>query len=190
MSSDHNFKPVTKDTLLLHCKQRAPPCLSIHYRVRDMIFNIEGIYIYIYACKVSSWVLICPLYQTSQPYLNIGWIWESNIHSNSLYNMYGCMQGLISYCFVMLHLNMPWWRHQWKHFLRYWPFVAGNSPVNSEFPSQSLATRSLVFSLICTWTNSWVNNRYARDLRRSRAQYDAIVMPKKWIVSASARHAK
>ena len=35
---------------------------------------------------------------------------------------------------------------------------------------------SLMFSFICVWINSWVNNREAGDLRRFRAHYDVIVM--------------
>ena len=30
---------------------------------------------------------------------------------------------------------------KWKHFPRYWPFCAGNSPVTGEFPSQRPVTR-------------------------------------------------
>ena len=33
-----------------------------------------------------------------------------------------------------------------------------------------------MFSFICAWINSWVNNRKAGDLRRHRAYYDVIVM--------------
>ena len=33
-----------------------------------------------------------------------------------------------------------------------------------------------MFSLIYAWTNSWVYNREADDLRRHRAHYDVIVM--------------
>ena len=40
---------------------------------------------------------------------------------------------------------------------------AGNSP-------------ALIFSLICTWINGWVNNGDAGDLRRHRAHYDVIVI--------------
>ena len=35
---------------------------------------------------------------------------------------------------------------------------------------------ALMFSLICAWINSWVNNRDADDLRRHRAHYDVFVM--------------
>ena len=56
---------------------------------------------------------------------------------------------------------------------------AGNLPVNGEFPSQRPVTRSFdvfMFPLICTWANTWVNNRDAGDFRRHRADYDVIVM--------------
>ena len=33
-----------------------------------------------------------------------------------------------------------------------------------------------MFSFICAWINSWVNNHEAGDLRRHRAHYDVIVM--------------
>ena len=31
---------------------------------------------------------------------------------------------------------------KWKHFPRYWPFYAGNSPVTGEFPAQRPVTRN------------------------------------------------
>ena len=48
---------------------------------------------------------------------------------------------------------------KWKHFPRYWPFVRGihRSPVNS--PHKGQWRGALMFSLICTWINGWVNNR-------------------------------
>ena len=48
------------------------------------------------------------------------------------------------------------------------------SPVNSPHKGQWRGT--LMFSLICVWTNGWVNNREAGDLRRYRAHYDVTVM--------------
>ena len=69
-----------------------------------------------------------------------------------------------------------WWRHQWKHFLRYWPFVRGihRSPVNS--PHKGQWRGALMFSSICVWINGWVNSRQAGHLRRYRAHYDVSVM--------------
>ena len=65
---------------------------------------------------------------------------------------------------------------KWKPFPRYWPFVRGihRSLVNS--PRKGQWRRALLFSLICPWINSWVNNREAGDLRRHRTHYDVIVM--------------
>ena len=48
------------------------------------------------------------------------------------------------------------------------------SPVNSPHKGQWRGT--LMFSMICTWINAWVNNRKAGDLSRHCALYDVIVM--------------
>ena len=63
-----------------------------------------------------------------------------------------------------------------KHFLRYWPIVWGmhRSPVNSAHKGQWRGV--LMFSLICVWINSWVNNHEAGYLRCYRVHYDVIVM--------------
>ena len=65
---------------------------------------------------------------------------------------------------------------KWKHLPRYWSFERGfhQSPVNS--PHKGLWRGALMFSLICTWINGWVNNREAGHLRRGRARYDVFVM--------------
>ena len=64
----------------------------------------------------------------------------------------------------------------WKHFPSYWPFVRGihRSPVNS--PHKGQWRGALMFSLICTWTNGWVNSRDAGDLRRHCAHYDVTII--------------
>ena len=91
--------------------------------------------------------------------------------------------GCVAFCFVVVMLRVPsrlvrsiypytsgllhwywgnrhftWWRHQRKHFPRYWPFVRGihRSPVNS--PHKEQWRGALVFTLICTRINGWVNN--------------------------------
>ena len=64
---------------------------------------------------------------------------------------------------------------KWKHFPRYWPFVRGinRSPVN--FPHKGHWRGALMFSLICTWTDSWPNNGDVDDLIRCHAHYDVIM---------------
>ena len=63
---------------------------------------------------------------------------------------------------------------KWIHFPRYWPFERGihRSPVNS--PHKGQWRGALMFSLICAWLNTWVNNREAGDLRRNRTHYDVM----------------
>ena len=48
------------------------------------------------------------------------------------------------------------------------------SPVNS--PHKGQWHGALMFALICVWTNDWVKNREAGDLRRYIAHYDVTVM--------------
>ena len=64
----------------------------------------------------------------------------------------------------------------WKHFTRYWPFVRviQRLPVNS--PHKGQWRGALMFSLICTWINGWVNNRKAGDLILHRAHYGVTVI--------------
>ena len=65
---------------------------------------------------------------------------------------------------------------KWKHFPRYWPFVreTHRSPVNS--PHKGQWRGALMFPLINAWTNGWVNNRDAGDLRRHRPHHDVTVI--------------
>ena len=62
---------------------------------------------------------------------------------------------------------------KWKHSLRYWRIVRGIhwSPVNSPHKDQWRGA-----CLICGWTNGWVNNRDAGDLRYHCTHYDVTVM--------------
>ena len=89
---------------------------------------------------------------------------------------------------------------KWKHFPHYWPFVRGlhRPPVNSRHKGQWCG--ALIFSLICTRINGWVNNGEAGDLRRHHAHYDVTAMmlrvryhqrpPKLIIVSMWGRKSK
>ena len=65
---------------------------------------------------------------------------------------------------------------QWKHFLRYWPFVKEiyRWPVDS--PHKGQWGGSLLFSLNRAWTNGSANNRDAGDLRRHLSHCDVNVM--------------
>ena len=72
---------------------------------------------------------------------------------------------------------------KWKHLPRHWPFIRGIHPwpVDSSH-CKGQWRRPLIFSLICVWTNGWVNNRDAGDLRRRCAHYDVTVMFVMWML--------
>ena len=70
----------------------------------------------------------------------------------------------------------PWWRHQMETFSTLLAIYAGNSPVPVNSPHKGQWHGALMFSLICVWINSWVNNREAGDLRCYYAHYDVIVV--------------
>ena len=70
----------------------------------------------------------------------------------------------------------PLWRHQMEIFSALLALSAENSPVTGEFPHKGQWRGALVFSLICAWTNGWVNDRDAGDMIRHRAYYDVAVM--------------
>ena len=69
-----------------------------------------------------------------------------------------------------------WWRHKMEHFTCYWPFVRGIHRWTVNSPHKGRWRGALIFSLTYAWTNGWVNNREADDLRRHRAHYIVIVM--------------
>ena len=79
-----------------------------------------------------------------------------------------------------LGYHVTWWRHQMEAFSALLAFCEGihRSPVNS--PHKGQWRGALIFSLTCAWTNGWVNNRDAGDLRRNRAHYDVTVMSLEW----------
>ena len=63
-----------------------------------------------------------------------------------------------------------------------------NPLVTGGFPSQRQVTQSLVYSLICAWTNGWANNRDADDLRRHRDHYDVTEMHSIRTATSCVRH--
>ena len=82
-----------------------------------------------------------------------------------------------------LYLLFSWWRHQMETCSASLTFVRGihrrlrgihRSQVNS--PHTDKWRGALMFSLICAWTNGWVNNQDAGELKRHRTHYDVTVM--------------
>ena len=65
---------------------------------------------------------------------------------------------------------------KWKYFLHYWPFVRGIHQSLVDSPHKFQRCRALIFSLICAWTNGWVNTGDAGDLRCYHAYYNITAM--------------
>ena len=71
---------------------------------------------------------------------------------------------------------------KWKHFPRYWYRWLVNSPHKGQWLG------ALMFSLICTWINGWVNTREPGDLRRHRAHYYVTVIHAASVVDTFASY--
>ena len=81
---------------------------------------------------------------------------------------------LLLFCVSTDHIT--WWRHQMETSSALLALCAGNSPAPVNSPHKGQWGGALMFSLISAWTNGWVNNRDAGDLRRHRVHYDVTVM--------------
>ena len=87
------------------------------------------------------------------------------------------MKKMLLGCLTLKRLG-HFFHHRMETFSVLLGFVQGIhwSPVNSPHKGQWCWT--LKFSFICTWTNSWINNRQAGDLRchKDNAHSDVIIM--------------
>ena len=83
---------------------------------------------------------------------------------------------ILQICVVVYteHHSMSWWRHQMENFSA--SLVFGMVIHRSRSPHKRQSCGAKMFSFICAWTNGWVSNRDASDLRRHRAHYDVTVM--------------
>ena len=114
-----------------------------------------------------KWRQLCSSRQQAISWTNVDqgpWVHMLSINHNTLNN---------PTCWICV----AWWRHQMGTFYALLTLCAGNSPHNDQWRGAS------IFSLICTWTSDWVNNRDADDLRRHRSHYDVPVMVRAWMVN-------
>ena len=65
---------------------------------------------------------------------------------------------------------------KWKDLPRWCPFVRGIHRLTVNSPDKGQWRGALMFSLICAWTNVWIHNRNASDLRRHSAHCEVTVM--------------
>ena len=112
---------------------------------------------------LPSWGRLWHVYRDG--FISSVWLSYQDENFNNSRNQQNRMDGLNGLAHSLVHYDVI----KWKHFPRHWAFVWGihRSPVNSPHKGQWRGV--LMFSLMCAWINSWVNNREAGDLRRHRA---------------------
>ena len=106
--------------------------------------------------------------------LNFGCLSNSTHNSLFMHSLLKdrlCTSAVGTFCF-----SVAWWRHQMETFSALLALCVGNSPVTGESPHKGQWRGALMFSLICSWINTWVHNREAGDVRRHRAHYDVSVI--------------
>ena len=69
-----------------------------------------------------------------------------------------------------------WWRYQMEILSMLLALCKEKPQFTNGFPHKSQWRGYLMFSLIFPWTNGWVNDRHASDVRRHCPHYDATVM--------------
>ena len=120
------------------------------------------------SCSHLTWV---PVYM----YIPTGCTIELHyqLDMTSLLYRKSYIQSVQLFCGIETHVFNTWWRHQMETITASFALCEGISP---ESPHKGHWRGALVFSLIRAWTNNWVNNRDASDLRRYRAHDDVTVM--------------
>ena len=69
-----------------------------------------------------------------------------------------------------------------NHHPRHWPFVRGIHRLPMDSPHKGQWRGSLIFPLMCAWTNGWAKNWDAGDLTRHRAHYGVtLILIMVWI---------
>ena len=86
-------------------------------------------------------------------------------------------------------LYFAWGCYQMEPFSAVLVLCERNPAVTCGFPHKGQWLETLMFSLIYTWTNDWVNNRDTGELRCHHAHYDVTVMENNIIKSIVSEEA-
>ena len=101
---------------------------------------------------------------------NDPWIITTNVVIVITAAVAAAVADMMMLCCMMTSSNFPCYR----------PFVREITGHRWIRLTKASDAKFSVFSLICTWTNGWVNNRDADDLRRHLAHYGVTVMGWWW----------
>ena len=82
----------------------------------------------------------------------------------------------ISILFHLINKNALTFGRMISLFITHWMLILLAATFILNSPHKDRWRGALMSSLICEWTNGWVNNREAGDFRCHRAHYDDIVI--------------
>ena len=85
-------------------------------------------------------------------------------------------------------VEYTWRHHQMKTFSSLLSLCEGNHRSLVDSPHQGQWYGTLMISLICTWSNGWVNNRDARDSRQHHTHCDVTVTQVRLFISQNTAH--
>ena len=114
--------------------------------------------------------------------------WHRNPHykpktvwrSSQIYNRNFFINKTVSSLWIEVqiwrYIWRSWWRHQMENFPRNCHFVRGILRLPVNFPHKGQWRGTLVFSLICGWTNGCANGRDSGNLEPHLAHYDVALM--------------
>ena len=113
--------------------------------------------------SVSTWLKFLIARWSSQPFLSIFFL-----------NVPNCTY----FRHVFITIFVSWWEFSCQDLCKIFMtvFMMTSSNGNIFRVAGHLWRGALMFSLICTWINGWVNNGEAGDLRRYHPHYDVTVM--------------
>ena len=164
--------------LVKHTKRREVlRVLVVHFPINENdIFDIDRIFETLYLISKSALRCVASVRQVPLKY-----------HDNKVRVPYIIMEGVHWHAETHMHYPTPYYRQKriprssqvWKTPL-FEDFGIHRSPVNSTHKGQWRG--ALMFSLICTRINGWVNNGDAGDLRCYRVHCDVIVMNSEWAI--------
>ena len=94
----------------------------------------------------------------------------------------GCKRNLKCRLAFAIYINLSGKRRKyggvikWKYSPRYLPFVRGIHRSSMDSRPKDQCRGTLIFSLMCVWTNGWANNRDACDLSLHGAHCEVTAM--------------
>ena len=165
-------RPSNAENVSIWWRYHAQPVLTflstkpLEKQLSEMWFEIHTIsWKFIWKKIVCRWRPFCPGLTFGHGFVHTGAFMDAVLENKDIWLI------------LMWYLGPnSWWRHQMETISVLLALCAGNSPVSGESPSQTPVT--VVFSLICAWTNGWVNNRNAGDLRRGICCTNSITINK------------